>query len=111
MARNFEPQDIAGKYRRVLEASAQATAAHKALDNITKTVLAKIILKHRPSCNSHAESETRALADPDYEKHLKELAEAHELASVARARAVSFEAYIELLRSANATDRAEMNLR
>ena len=87
---------------------ADMDAAHRALDDATKSVLARCKGKYG---GSDAACTAEALRDDEYLGHLKALAAARVAASKARVRYDMHKVRIELTRSNASTERAQMGLR
>lgn len=89
----------------------EAKADSSRLDRKRKRVRAALLIKHRANVKSVAEAEAQAECDPVYEAICIELDEAElrfeVLAAQAEAKRMRFDAW----RTANATERAKMNLR
>ena len=92
-------------------AFADADAAYKALDDATKTVLAEVMVDFSGTEKSSAAQETHARASRIFKDHLAAVAAARRTCNRARVRYDSLKAWVELKRTAAATDRAMMNLR
>lgn len=106
----LEPDHIAHELRTRADAWADADAAYRALDDTTKTVLAEVIVDYLGNAKSNAEAESRARASKPYKDHLAALAAARRAANRARVAYDTYRAWIELVRSREATARAEMGL-
>lgn len=106
----FDPNEIAHDLAQKGFAWADADAAFKALDDVTKTVLSETMLEHLPKSKSVAEAETRARADRRYRDHLVAVAESRKHANRATVSYKTYQAWIELMRTAEANKRAEMRL-
>jgi len=89
----------------------RAKVQAEAMDERRKRVRATLFVKYRGDGKGSAESTEFALADPVYEAACtdRDMAafDAEELRAKAEAKRMSFEAW----RTANATERAKMNLR
>ena len=90
---------------------ADKDAAYRALDDLTKTVLAESMIDYAASEKSSAGREMRALASRVYKDHLAALAAARRAANRARVSFETYRAWVELKRTVAATDRALLNLR
>lgn len=88
---------------------ADKDAAYRALDELTKTVLAEIKLAFDDK--SDAAREMKALASKAYREHLASVSAARGEANRAKAKLKTYETWIELKRSIMATERAQMELR
>jgi hypothetical protein len=87
---------------------ADMDAAATLLEETKKSVLAKLINEAEGSVNAR---EYKALADPEYRKHVEGMTQARKLANKARVRYDSARILAELRRSEESTRRAEMTLR
>lgn len=88
---------------------AEYDAESRRLDNLTKTVLAELMLEHIGEPVNMRE--TRARADKVFKDHLEGLAAAKHEANKYRVMYDTIQAKIEIRRSANALSRAEMGMR
>lgn len=88
---------------------ADAHAAAEALEETKKSMLAQISLAS--DHKSQTVREEMALASPEYREHVTKMVEARRAANRARVRFDTYKAWIELKRTAAATERAAMNLR
>lgn len=105
-ASEFDPAQI---YRALLQAGhawADAKAAYQALDDATKSVLAKC--KNLEDANSEAARERMGLTSKPYIEHLGSVAEARQAYLRAQVLYDSLRTLAELRRSEAATARAEM---
>ena len=106
-----DPDKIAHELSERGAAWADAEAAAQALEETRKSVLAQITVENRPECKSHTEAETQALADARYRDHVAQMVNARKAANKARVRFDTTKVWIELLRSQEATRRAEASIR
>lgn len=90
---------------------ADANAAAEALEETKATVLAQAALEQIQGGASAAKAEVVAKASEVYRDHLEKMVAARKAANRARVRFDTYKAYIELMRSAESSRRAEANLR
>jgi len=104
-----DPRPLADRLIAAGESWADLNAAAAALEETADTVLAKILSEHfdKPEWKARAV----AKSDDRYTGHIKLMVDARQAANRARVRYDSGKAYVELMRSAEATKRAEMTLR
>lgn len=88
---------------------ADRDAAASLLEETRKSILADII--NRTPGSSYAARESVALADPEYRQHLTSMVECRRLANRARVAHDASKIEADMMRSAEATRRAEINLR
>lgn len=95
------------------ERHADADAAYKLLDDVTKTVLAECEIEARKdeANTTQAAIERAGRVAAKYREHLAALGEARKAANRARVNYDTYQAYVELLRTKAANERAEMSLR
>lgn len=89
---------------------ADKDAAYHALDDLTKTILSECIA----DLNEHksaAADEVEARRSQKFREHLAALNNARRAANRAKVNYSMWQAYMELLRTQEATKRAEINLR
>lgn len=91
------------------EGHAKARAAHEYMDDLTKTVLAKLMGKS--DAKSAVEREQYARAHPTYEAHLKAKREVGELNYTGQQRIGAAKAVFEAWRTMQANDRALEKIR
>jgi hypothetical protein len=89
---------------------ADAKAAHEALDQTRKTVLAQGVRSHMGE-GPFNKAEVLALADDSYLEFIKRLVHAGRAADRARVRYDMLKTRIELLRTNASTERAAMSMR
>lgn len=106
---SFDPDRIAQELSERGMAWADADAAYRALDDVTKSVLSECCIDSGEK--SSAAQETVARTADKFRRHLSALADARRAANRARARLDTYRAWIELKRSEQATQRAEMQIR
>lgn len=87
---------------------ADLDAAATLLEETKKSVMAKLINEAEGSVNAR---EYKALADPEYRRHVEGMVTARKSANKARVRYDSAKTLAELRRSEESTRRAEMSLR
>lgn len=96
---------------RLFEMAAEARAEAENADERRKQIEALMFIKHKDTGCSAAEAEKRAKADPEYRQAADDWMAANitwrRLDGKARGKELRFEAW----RTANATERAKMNLR
>lgn len=110
----LDPEALYDQLRAFGEAWADADAAYRALDDVTKTVLAECEIEARSkedTGGTQAAIERAGRCSGKYRVHLRALADARKAANRARVNFETYQAYIELIRSKAANDRAEANLR
>lgn len=87
---------------------ADAQAAADLLEETKKSVMAKLVNEAEGSVNAR---EYKALADPEYRRHIDGMVTARKAANKARVRYDSAKILSELRRSEESTRRAEMTFR
>lgn len=102
----FEPNEIAERMRLAGEEWSDLDAAANMLEETRKSVLAELV--NQSKGGSIAAKESEALADPAYKLHLANMVNARKLANRARVRYDTARAWVELVRTSEATKRAEM---
>lgn len=111
---SLEPEELYEALRAFGERWADADAAYRALDDVTKTVLAECEVEARnegPTGTTQAAIERAGRTAAKYREHLLVLGDARKAANRAKVNYDCYEAYIELLRTKSANERAEANLR
>lgn len=109
---SLDPEELYHNLRARGDKWADADAAYKALDDVTKTVLAECEIEARNEANTtQAAIERHGRTAAKYREHLAALGEARKAANRARVSYDTYQAYVELLRTKAANERAEMNLR
>lgn len=106
----IDPNKIAHELATRGEDWADTDAALKALDDVSKTVLSECVADLNEKL-SVAAAEQKARRSETYKNHLTAVAQARKAANRAKVRYDTYKAYVELLRSREATDRAQMGLR
>lgn len=104
----FDPTKL---YHKMVEAGndwADKQAAYQVLDDTRNTVLARLMQASKAP--SVAAKEIDAKASKEYEQHIKAAQEAQSAALKARVKYEAIKVWIELVRSKEATRRAEMKL-
>lgn len=91
------------------EVWADADAAFRAYDDLTKTMLSKAMAEYEGE--SVAAAETKARRSDEYVSHLNTLAEARRNANKARVAYDAAKLYVEVWRTNQATERAAMGMR
>lgn len=89
---------------------ADKDAAFKALDDVTKTVLSECMADLNEEM-SVAAAETKARRSQKYKDHLKALSDARRESNRAKVNYDTYRAFVDLMRSREATDRAQMTLK
>lgn len=109
----LDPEELYARLRAFGEKHADADAAYKLLDDVTKTVLAECEIEARKDegNTTQAALERAGRTHPQYREHLAALGRARKAANRARVSYDTYQAYIELLRTQSANERAEANLR
>lgn len=88
---------------------AEKNALANQLEEMKKIILSR--LKSKYPTDSNANAETKAMASDEFETHITGMVEARRQADSAKVEYESRKAYVELMRSAESTRRAEMGLR
>lgn len=107
--KSIDAEEIFTRIVKAGEDWADAEAAASMLEEARKSVLAKLM--NEAAATSIAGKEMMALADEQYEAHIKAMVTARKAANKARVRYDSAKVLAELRRSEESTRRAEMNLR
>lgn len=102
----FDPSEIAERMRLAGEEWADLDAAANMLEETRKSVLAELV--NQASGGSIAARESEALADPAYKLHITNMVNARKEANRARVKFDTAKAWVELVRTSEATKRAEM---
>ena len=105
----FDPDKIAEELSRRGLAWADSDAAYKALDEATKSVLAECMADAGDV--SVAKAEMQGRGHGAYRAHLEAVDKARRAANRARVNYDTFQVWIELKRTEQATKRAEMGMR
>lgn len=105
----FDPDKVAEELSDRGYRWSDADAAYKALEDVSKSVLAECMIGAGDV--SAAKAEMIARASMKYAEHLKALDKARREANLTRVDYDTYRVWIELKRSENATRRAEMGLR
>ena len=110
---SLDPEEIYANLRARGDKWADCDAAYKALDDVTKTVLAECEIDARKDETNATQAalERAGRTAPKYREHLAALGEARRSSNRARVSYDTYQVFVELMRSKAATDRAEMNLR
>lgn len=90
---------------------ADCEAAASLLEETRKSVRAQFAMEFYKEAGSSAKAELMAEADARYVEHLTKQVAARRLANIARVNFDAHKAWIELVRSAEASRRAEMTMR
>jgi hypothetical protein len=107
----FDPDKIAEELSKRGHAWADTDAAWRALDEVTKTVLAECEIEAKQDNATQAAIERAGRVAGRYREHLGALAEARRLANRARVNYDTFQVWIALKRTEQATIRTQMELR
>lgn len=109
----FDPDKIAHELSKRGHAWADADAAYRALDDVTKTILAECEVEAQKDADNATQAaiERAGRVGAKYRGHLSALGEARKAANRAKVNYETYQVWIELKRSENATRRAEMGLR
>lgn len=112
-ARDFATRSFAATERliEVGESWADLDAAASLLEELRKSVLGKLVLEFTASGMPAGKAEHAAYDATEYREHVASMVEARRKATRARVRWDTGRAHVELMRSAESTKRAEMNLR
>jgi multidrug resistance efflux pump len=105
----IDPRELTERLRRAGEEWADLNAAAEVLEETKPILLAQIASTHA-NAGSMAKAEMLAKADPRYADHVGLMVSARKDANKARVKYDSGKAYVELVRSAEASRRAEMKL-
>lgn len=105
----IEADKIAAEFSRRGLAWADADAAFRALEDVTKTVLSEAIADLN-SNDSMTAQETLARCSEKYKRHLEALSAARRAANRARVNLDVYRAWMEMNRTNAATERAQMAL-
>lgn len=90
---------------------ADRECAASLLEETRKSVRAQLAVEFLKDAGSAAKAELMAEADDKYVDHLNKMVAARKAANIARVNFDAHKAWIELVRSAEASRRAEMNIR
>ena len=102
----FNPTEIAERMRLAGEEWSDLDAAANMLEETRKSVLAELV--NQSKGGSIAAKESEALADPAYKLHITNMVNARKEANRARVKYDTARAWVELVRTSEATKRAEM---
>ncbi len=110
---SLDPEELYTNLRARGDKWADADAAYQAFDDVTKTVLAECEIEARKdeTTTTQAAIERAGRVAQKYCEHLTALGDARKKANRARVSFDTYKAYIELLRTKSANERAEANLR
>ena len=108
---NRDPDKITERLIERGESWADLDAAASALEETRKSVLAERMQDHASEAKSMAEREMKALADQTYKDFVTGMVEDRRKANRARVRFDAMKIWVELLRSHEATRRAEASIR
>lgn len=107
----FNPDEIERQMNQLGEELAAHQAAASLLENLRKTVRAKVWFKAPETLKAIDAKNAWADAHEDYEAHIRSMISARELCDKARVRYESFKIWCDLKRTAASTERAMMNIR
>lgn len=102
----LNPNEIAERMRLAGEEWSDLDAAAAILEETRKSVLAELVNQSKGS--SIAAKESEALADPVYKLHITNMVNARKDANRARVKYDTSKAWVELVRTFEATKRAEL---
>lgn len=105
------PDEIEAKMRELGENLATLNAAASLLENLRKTMHARIAYEAGDDVKSEAARERFASASEKYEDHVIQMVDARERADKARAQLESYRVFVEMKRTLAATERAMMQIR
>ncbi len=109
----FAGQSPDAIFHRIVEVGeewAEADKAARLLEDLTKSRLAQLTLREQARGVSRVQAETEALASDAYQEHVRSGIQAREHASKLQVRHKAALMWVELWRSLNANQRAEMRL-
>lgn len=104
----FDPNEITERMRLAGEEWADEEAAASLFEETRKSVLAELMNREEWKGMSMAAKESLALAEPAYRLHIANSVAARKKANMARVKYDTARAWIELIRTAEASKRAEM---
>ena len=102
----FNPTEIAERMRLAGEEWSDLDAAANMLEETRKSVLAELV--NQSKGGSIAAKESEALANPAYKLHLTNMVNARREANRARVKYDTSKMWVELVRTSEATKRAEL---
>lgn len=105
------PNEIASKLAETGRDWADKESAASLLEETRKSVRAQLACEFIEGAGSAAKAELMAEKDPRYTEHLKAMVEARKQANIARVNYDSGKIWTELVRTAEATKRAELQMR
>lgn len=108
---DFDPEKLRQTFVEQGNSWVDLNAAADTLEKHKDSLLSQIALKYLPDAGSAAKSEMLALATVEYCDHIKEMVEARKKANRAKVLFDGTKVYIDLIRSKQATERAEIQLR
>jgi hypothetical protein len=103
---SFNPNEIAERMRLAGEDWSDKDAAASLLEEARKSVLAELM--NQAQGQSMAAKESEALASPEYREHVESMVIARKEANRAKVKYDTARAWIELVRTAEASKRQEM---
>lgn len=107
----YNADQIEHELRQVGENFATLNAAASLLEELKKTILARLARQAPDSLKSEASRMSWALAHEEYEDHLIKMVDAREAADKAKVRYVSYDVWVGLKRTQAANERTMMNIR
>ncbi len=102
----FDPTEIAERMRLAGEEWSDLDCAANLLEESRKSVLAELV--NQSKGGSIAAKESEALANPAYKLHITNMVNARREANRARVKYDTARAWVELVRTSEATKRAEL---
>ena len=89
----------------------ELNCAASLLEDTSKSVLAQLCLNYLPSAKTAARAKLMGEASQDYMEHIKKACEARKLSNISKVNFDAFKVYLDLERTKQATDRAQMSMR
>jgi hypothetical protein len=108
---NFDPEKMAHELSTRGLDWADKDAAFYALEESKTSILSQCKAQLNDQDQSEAAKETAARRAPAFLEHLKQAADARRAMNRAKVNYTTYQAYLELIRSREATNREEMKLR
>jgi len=105
------PDELAHTMEQLGSEWADKEGAAQLLEETRKSIRAKLMLKYLVGAKTVAKSEAMAEADVEYIRHIGNMVEARKQATKARVKYDAYRVQIELLRSQEATMRAQIGIR
>lgn len=107
----LDPEQLAGELERRGHEWADKNAAAELLEEMKGPRLSQIANEHKATVPSVAAAEMVAKASEAYGAHIASMVEARRVANRAKASLEGYRAFVELLRSRSAAERAAMSMR